>query len=282
MKKAVIYGSTGTGKSVYEKVKDKYDVMYFVDENDKRFSEKNYGLDIKDKENILKDSPDVVIMGQLTGYIEAAQWLAEKGFPEERIVCTYVDLTFRARVDCLKSVAAILSSNLGGCLGGAVAELGVYRGVFARVINETFPERKLYLFDTFEGFPQEDINYEIENELLTNDIGMLTNTSVDYVLGKMPHQENVVIRKGYFPDTVEGLEEKFVFVNIDVDLYKPIKAGLEYFWPRMVDNGYIFVHDYFSNAYAGSRKAVEEFAEEHRVGFIPIGDTLSVAFVKKG
>ena len=69
-------------------------------------------------------------------------------------------------------------------------------------------------------------------------------------------------------------------MNIDVDLYKPIKAGLEYFWPRMVENGYIFVHDYFSNSYAGSRKAIDEFAKEKGLGFTPIGGTLSVAFVK--
>jgi O-methyltransferase len=35
---------------------------------------------------------------------------------------------------------------------GEVAELGVYRGDFASIINALFPDRKLYLFDTFRGF----------------------------------------------------------------------------------------------------------------------------------
>ena len=85
----------------------------------------------------------------------------------------------------------------------------------------------------------------------------------------------------YFPNTAEGMEEKFAFVNIDVDLYTPILSGLEYFWERMETNGYIFVHDYFSDTYSGAQKAVEEFAEKYNVGFIPIGDTYSVAFIKK-
>lgn len=38
----------------------------------------------------------------------------------------------------------------------SVAELGVYRGEFAKIINELFPDRKLYLFDTFEGFCYKD------------------------------------------------------------------------------------------------------------------------------
>ena len=152
---------------------------------------------------------------------------------------------------------------------------------FAKEINRVFPDRKLYLFDTFEGFPDSDLNYEMEHNLLTNEIGRLSNTSVEYVLSRMPNPNQCIIRKGYFPDTTKGLEEtKYAFVNIDVDLYKPIKAGLEYFWPRMVNNGYIFVHDYFSFSYAGTKKAIEEFAKENRVGFTPIGDTLSVAFVK--
>lgn len=40
----------------------------------------------------------------------------------------------------------------GRNIDGAVAELGVYRGEFARRINQAFPGRTLYLFDTFEGF----------------------------------------------------------------------------------------------------------------------------------
>src|SRR6188508_837716 len=33
---------------------------------------------------------------------------------------------------------------------GNVAELGVYKGEFAKRINQLFPDKKLYLFDTFE------------------------------------------------------------------------------------------------------------------------------------
>ena len=35
---------------------------------------------------------------------------------------------------------------------GELAEFGVFRGQFSALINQRFPNRKLYLFDTFEGF----------------------------------------------------------------------------------------------------------------------------------
>jgi len=43
---------------------------------------------------------------------------------------------------------------------GSVAELGVYRGDFAKNINKAFLDRELYLFDTFEGFDERDIETE--------------------------------------------------------------------------------------------------------------------------
>jgi O-methyltransferase len=37
---------------------------------------------------------------------------------------------------------------------GAAAELGVYKGPFAQMINKLLPDRKLYLFDSFQGFAE--------------------------------------------------------------------------------------------------------------------------------
>ena len=279
MKKAVIYGATSTGKMVYEKVKHKYNILYFVDGNPSLIGSTVEKIPVKDPEIILLDQPDIIVMGILTGYEEAVEYLVEKGYPEENILCQYVDLNSRARKECLEKIAVIFENMK---INGAVAELGVYRGDFAKEINRVFSDRDFYLFDTFEGFPEEDMDYEVTNNLLLNQVGKLANTSVELVLSKMPHPDKCVIRKGYFPDTSVGMEEKqFAFVNIDVDLYKPVLAGLEYFWPRIVENGYIFVHDYFSFSYAGAKKAIEEFSEKYGVGFTPIGDAYSVAFVKK-
>lgn len=133
---------------------------------------------------------------------------------------------------------------------GAIAELGVYRGDFAKVMNEIFPDSKLYFFDTFEGFPEEDIRYEHQNGLLLNEVGKLANTSVNYVLNKMPYKEQCIIRKGYFPDTACGLEKTYAFVNIDVDLYKPILAGLEYFWSRMAMAIFLYMIIFLSHMQA--------------------------------
>ena len=56
------------------------------------------------------------------------------------------------RIKTLELIARRLAN-----VPGAVAELGVYRGQFASCMNKLFPERTLYLFDTFEGFDPEEL-----------------------------------------------------------------------------------------------------------------------------
>ena len=115
---------------------------------------------------------------------------------------------------------------------GAVAELGVFRGDFAKHINQAFPDRKLYLFDTFEGFNEKDKNTEVINDFSSADQDF-SSTSVDLVLSKMKHPKNCIVKQGYFPESSKGLNETFAFVSIDVDLFEPTYAGLVYFYQKL-------------------------------------------------
>ena len=67
---------------------------------------------------------------------------------------------------------------------GSVAELGVYRGDFAKIINEAFPDRKLFLFDTFEGFSGEDISVD-KDKSYSSGSQDFSRTSVEMILKKM-------------------------------------------------------------------------------------------------
>jgi O-methyltransferase len=165
---------------------------------------------------------------------------------------------------------------------GACAELGVYRGEFARLINALFAGRKLYLFDTFEGFVPEEV--EAEGRFGFHDPTKdFKDTDVETVLAAMPSPGDCVVRKGRFPETAEGLVERFAFVSIDADLYTPVLAGLRYFYPRLSPGGYIMVHDYNNYAsYPGPKAAVEEFClAGESIPFVPLPDRYGTAVLKK-
>lgn len=59
--------------------------------------------------------------------------------------------------------------------------------------------------------------------------GDYNNTSVELVMKKIPYPENVVIYKGYFPESARKNKEEFCFVNLGMDLYEPTYNGLIFF-----------------------------------------------------
>lgn len=162
-------------------------------------------------------------------------------------------------------------------------------------------EEKLYLFDTFEGFRVEEAKKEIEKGNCSQAfVDIFKDTSVDVVLNKMMYKENVIIKKGYFPESLDGLEEEFVFVSIDVDLEDSIYNSLVYFYLRLVKGGYLFIHEYnldpipFSllvNASDGGmlfnlqgvRKAVQRYEKDYNIQLckVPLVDDNGTLVVTK-
>ena len=138
---------------------------------------------------------------------------------------------------------------------GAAAELGVFRGDFARHINRLLPERKLYLFDSFQGFEEKSgagEAFQAAHE----------NTSIAAVIKKLPHPDKVEICPGFFPASLKGLEERFCLVSLDVDFYDATLEGLRYFWPRLNEGGYLLLHDWGSVRLDGVAKALETYEKE--------------------
>ena len=138
---------------------------------------------------------------------------------------------------------------------GAAAELGVYRGFFARCINQLLPERKLYLFDSFEGFA--DTACAADSFQAAH-----RNTAIDKVLAIMPHPDSITVKPGFFPESLEGLEERFCLVSLDVDFYRGTLDGLRYFWPRLEEGGYLMLHDWGSPKLPGVAKALVAYEVE--------------------
>ncbi|MED1794892.1 TylF/MycF/NovP-related O-methyltransferase [Brevibacillus nitrificans] len=165
---------------------------------------------------------------------------------------------------------------------GSIAELGVFRGDFAKILNEVFYDRKLFLFDTFEGFNEQDVAIESKENYSASSISDFSNTNVDLVLSKMKYPQNCIVKKGYFPNTAEDLyDEQFAFVSIDTDLFNPIYSGLNFFYPRMVKGGYIFIHDYNNSRFKGAKEAVRKFCDENSVSYFPLSDFSGTAVIIK-
>lgn len=154
---------------------------------------------------------------------------------------------------------------------GSFAELGVYKGDTAEILHAMDPLRKFHLFDTFEGFKQRDLDNET-GKAATYSTHNFADTSVERVQNRLK-SDNFIFHKGYFPDTTSDLQEtNYALVNMDVDLFNPTKAGLEYFFPRLSKGGVIIIHDYNPD-WPGIMKAVDEFSDSVETPIVPLTDT---------
>lgn len=168
-------------------------------------------------------------------------------------------------------------------LPGEVAEAGVFKGFFSRLINSKFPDSKLYMFDSFEGFIEEEaVAEKMSGHCSQKFIEVFKDTSMENVLCRMPHKEKCIIRKGFFPESADGIDEIFKFVSIDFDFEQSIYEALVWFYPKVVDGGYIFIHDYNEPTLAGVKQAVNRYEEENGMLIkIPIADRCGTLIIYK-
>lgn len=282
MAKIIIFGAGTSGERAYKELLEKElhqnEIVAFADNYKTGYL---FDLPIISAEDILQRDFDLIIIACCM-VKEITTQLLDLGIPSTKIKESFTGIWIHARDLFVKSFA-IECYRKG--MRGNVAEAGVYRGEFAQVINENFPDKKLYLFDTFEGFDDRDLAEEQGWTASPEKGDFLKETSIDLVKSRLPHIENVIIKQGFVPDTFEGISDEFVFVNLDMDLYRPTKEALKWFYPRMVKGGVILVHDYFSaevnGLFQNLKKGVIEFVEENHAISMPIGDEVSIAIIKQ-
>lgn len=279
MKKALIFGSGSTALRLLPRVERDYEVLAFLDNDGKRWGMTVAGKTVCAPSDIHEFHYDAIVIASLPGLYVIYDQLVAMGVDGSQIDKHYIEGSVESRICFLRNLAQEFCDR---DMPGEVAEGGVFQGEFAKEINALFPNKKLYLFDTFSGFDKKDVEIEKENGFSIQGEGHLEGTSVELVLSKMPHPEKCIIRKGYFPDTAKDIDEHFCFVNMDFDLFQPTYEGLKYFYPRLVKKGVLLIHDYFGEAYKGNKEAVRRYNEEMggELTFIPIGDELSIAILK--
>ena len=161
---------------------------------------------------------------------------------------------------------------------GAFAEVGVWRGDTSRLVHLQAPNRVLHVFDTFNGFP----NCDLENANPADAI-RFRDTSIAAVKSRLGNTDNVVFHVGRFPETAEGLEQEiFSLVLLDLDIYRPTLAALEFFYPRISRGGFCFIHDYNSpeSDYAIKRAAISFFSDKPEL-LIELPDTWGSVMFRK-
>ena len=162
---------------------------------------------------------------------------------------------------------------------GDFVELGVYKGNSAKLLAllARKQNRHVYLFDTFEGFDRRDLT-GVDSGQPRN----FTNTSLSAVQ-KLVGTEGVTYVPGFFPESVSRMKlpEQIAVAHIDCDLYEPMKAGLERFYPLLSAGGILLLHDYSSGYWPGAKLAVDEFFKHRPEKPVLAADKSGTALIRR-
>jgi hypothetical protein len=153
-------------------------------------------------------------------------------------------------------------------LDGDAAEVGVLQGGSALRIADTLQDRRLALFDTFEGLTEDIVDPTKDRQI----VGAFStdkfqehqsgfHATLEYVQGLFVDYPNVSVYKGVFPkENSDAIADwRFAFVHLDCDTYYSVKSSLEFFYPRMVKGGIILLDDFGCPWCPGANLATNEF-----------------------
>ena len=155
---------------------------------------------------------------------------------------------------------------------GVCCEFGVAQGQTSSLMaNEllNFSDKKLYLFDSFQGLPSPTEEDELIDDIfnlgeMKNYVGAMKSPK-ESVLNKLSDlnfsSDRFKIFSGFIDQNfskIKNLPDKVSFAYIDFDFYEPIKIVLEFLIDKTDKGSFIIIDDYdfFSS---GVKLAVDNF-----------------------
>ena len=185
---------------------------------------------------------------------------------------------FQTRLSLVQYLLATLA------VPGARAECGAYRGATAlllchawRTRDPGFKGRDFYLIDSFSG-----TSASLEQDFIpvrgpdgTTRMEAFfpagkTDVAVDDVRNYFTEFPDVKICAGWVPQVFASLpESKWAYVHLDLTLFEPTLASLEYFYPRLSEGGVIICDG--SVFCPGAEKAWDQFCARHDIAYVTLG-----------
>lgn len=178
----------------------------------------------------------------------------------------------------LGELEKVLKNNVDG----DVVEMGCYEGTSAlfeaRLIELLAPEKRLWLYDSFEGLP-EKTNEDISEtgELFIGGALRASKARLERNFHKANLEIPEIKKTWFFELDPEDLPGSICFAFLDGDFYESIMDSLNLVWPKMSKGSVIVIDDYENNKLPGVKKAVDEWAV---VRDLHLNATKSLAIIK--
>ncbi len=137
---------------------------------------------------------------------------------------------------------------------GPIVECGCYKGGSTAKLSllAEYTQRKLYVFDSFQGLPEPKNERESCVRQL-GEAGQKYRFQAGQYKGSLEEVKKNVsnfgcvdvceFRPGFFSESLEGFDVSPAFVFIDVDLVSSARECIKVLWPLLQPQGYFFTHE---------------------------------------
>lgn len=150
---------------------------------------------------------------------------------------------------------------------GCFVEAGTAWGAHGIIMNEF--DRRVFLFDSFEGIPEytkEDIEFTESYGVSAGDvrkssgITVCRQEDVEMTMRRYSDIKHVRFIKGWFADTLQKFNQHIAVLRLDCDIYHSYADCFKYLLPLLSDGGYLIIDDY---CLSGCQQAMAEAGLDH-------------------
>ena len=151
---------------------------------------------------------------------------------------------------------------------GIVVECGVWRGGMAAAIGEILPQKKVFLFDSFEGLPEvKEIDGKAAKDWQNNKESSRyrNNCKAEIHEAKTAMQKSKAdfqLIKGWFNQTLPNFkfDADIDLLRLDGDWYDSTMDCFIHLYPKVRKGGLIIIDDYF--AWDGCSRATHDYLSQ--------------------
>lgn len=169
-----------------------------------------------------------------------------------------------------------------------LVECGCWRGhssfVISSIMRKAGCTGKLLIFDSFEGlspFTDSDLSSFKSTPADRDKARRYFASNIDHVKSLLAPFGTAELKKGWIPEVFANhVPRELSFASIDVDLYEPTRAAIEFLYPQLRPGGIMFFDDYGYLDFPGAKKAIDEFLGKNKPSFF-LEDPIGSAFLIK-
>lgn len=180
----------------------------------------------------------------------------------------------QAMIDCLRDLDA-------RAIAGDVVECGVWRGgqiMLARIVS---PQRKVWLYDTFDGMTEPGAaDTKMNGEPAATRYFSKLRNGMKMSLATLPEVQHNLRSNGMLDDSLcrfivgdvcktlnnaDNVPDQIALLRLDTDFYSSTKKELEILYPRLANGGVLLVDDY--GHWRGCRQACQRYFKAQNIRY---------------